>query len=81
MPTRYFTRWPTRGANPDEHADHKQGQVRNGSVLIQRPKLKDWAEYMNGDFMGRLTEPPPGAVEVTKAEFNRWAPNCINPTK
>lgn len=73
MPTRYFTRWPTEGR------DHAEMQVRNGSVLIQRPGCKDFAEFMNGDYMGRLPGLPPGVVEVSARDFKRMAPECINP--
>jgi len=68
---RIATRWPSADAG------HTEMQVRNGSVLIRRGGL--WAEFMNGDYMGVMTEAmvPAGVGHVTGDEFKRWAPSCL----
>lgn len=70
--TKYYTRWPAQ----DE--EHVKQQCENGSVMIQRRGHSDWAEYMNGDFMGITNDgPPEGALEISRDNFNRWAPACL----
>ena len=71
MKTQYFTRW---AADSVEHAEQ---QCRNGSVVIKRPGFSDWAEFMNGDFMGRIPNPVDGAYEISKHQFKAWSPNFM----